>query len=313
MASTLIGINSSSWMIVWVALEVNTLSMSWILAKDFKDKKSQRASTFLYYLIQVIASRALLLCLISESRSIIWELLTLRALGAKIGIWPIHYWYIKIIQELGIKERSFFLIITWQKILPLLTITIITKRIARVYWIWVCARISIIAIITKIRPHSSTKRVMALSSLNNNGWIIICVTLSRKVFALFIIIYSITLKGLIRWLRKIESKVSWIPFSSWAGVIIMANLRGLPPFSIFWVKIKVIWSCIKSSTRGEITLFLITTTTVMLYYYLWVVLSFNLKKIRANKTKKSRRNKWVWTITTWSLVSAWVRILLGDT
>jgi NADH:ubiquinone oxidoreductase subunit 2 (subunit N) len=116
--STIIGVTTQRWVLAWVALEFNTLAICLIISKDVYRKKNKVKSIIKYFIIQTIASLALLISCIDRIERISMRLIVI-SLGTKIGIWPGHLWYARTLRDIKLSNRSILIIITWQKVLPM--------------------------------------------------------------------------------------------------------------------------------------------------------------------------------------------------
>lgn len=297
--STILGLCSSNWVIIWMRLEINTLRICYLISKDTKTIKLTNQPVFLYYLVQAIASLAFLIATTTTtSPTPLSSIIVLTRLITKIGCWPIHLWYIKLISNLEIKTMSILTIMRWQKILPLIVLSI-TKIRKILPWLIVIITGCILSSMAKLSKTISTKRIIALSSLNNNGWLIIVRVLSTQIFLLFLTIYALTLCITLKILKDIKTKTFYL-LTFWSSCIILSNLGGLPPLSIFWAKVMVIKQVLNSSFPSEICILLIISACYLLYHYLWIGVNNNTSPFVKNYYSKD--NKILWRLTRISVI-----------
>jgi len=109
--STIIGRRSSRWLIIWGALEFNTLAICYIIVKEINKEKEKLTPVIEYIVIQEIASTILLLASIIPPSKVRILALT-SSLLIKIGAWPLHLWYTNFLQTLKIRSIRFLLITT---------------------------------------------------------------------------------------------------------------------------------------------------------------------------------------------------------
>lgn len=300
--STILGISSTNWLTIWIILEINVLCMCYIIANNSKINKKRETSTFLYYLIQVILSMLIITWVFytTKENTIVSILITI-AILRKTGMWPLHGWYIKLISRLEIKQRSIIIIITWQKILPITLVTTLQLQQSVINAVIIIILGTILASLARLTKNLEIKKIMAISSINNNSWILIRRIVSIRCIFTFLTIYSITLVITLRIIEKIIEKSKSTIKNFWINTIIVRNLSGLPPLAIFWAKITVIKTIIKRNIPSEIALTLILSACLLIYHYLWITIN----EISATpeksqiviKTRKENKIKMILIIT----------------
>jgi len=258
------------------------------IAKEIKKWKLQESPTLMYYLIQVTASILLLARVRIEASALTGPVIIL-TLITKIGAWPLHLWYIKLIRIIEIKYKRITIVITWQKILPVILISsMIEKEIYSTLIIRVLC-ITIIVPLSRLTSKLSIKRVMALSSFNNNGWLLAAALTSLSTFWTFLILYRSTLLVTLKALNMIKNKRTAINLPFWASLLVVSNIGGLPPITIFWAKILVVKTIILEAPT-ELAIVLIITACYLLYHYLWIVLNeISLIPTKTQLTKSTER------------------------
>ena len=307
--STIIGLSRSSWITVWVCLEINTLAICWVISKNRKEGKYQESPIFLYYIIQVIAS-VVLLVLATSQESAISQTLLIFCLLIKIGVWPIHLWYMKLIDSIEIKQRSILLVITWQKILPIILILRILEKEEIKLLILALAVITLATPVTNLIKSLSVKRILASSSLNNNGWLIVASVCCINTFFLFLLIYSITLWVTLKRIITITLKSikTGIPF--WSGTLVVSNIGGLPPLTMFWAKVLIIKRAIESEIPREVLLSLVLIACYFLYHYLWITLNeIAWRPTKSQNTYKSNKEVKTTKIVTLTRMLSFILLL----
>lgn len=258
----------------WFSLEINCITICWIISKIKKREKKNDYTRFLYYLIQVKLSILIFLLRISYLFSLEINTFFLNCLILfKIGIWPFHLWYIKIIDSLEIKDLSLLIIITWQKISPFIIFLICNNFDKFIILFLLLTIVNLIVSLLKISEIIRTKSIMALSSFNNNRWLLISRILSLINFMLFLILYSLTLLITLKELKKISVKFNILNSKFWKIVVISSNLSGLPPFTIFWSKLIIIKYLILSWLPYEMLILLIISSCYFIYHYFWIVIN----------------------------------------
>nr|YP_009498343.1 NADH dehydrogenase subunit 2 [Rhizoglyphus robini]AWX53542.1 NADH dehydrogenase subunit 2 [Rhizoglyphus robini] len=312
--STMMGLSSSSWITVWVCLEINTLAMCWVISKNSKESKHQESPIFLYYIIQVMASVVLLTMAISQE-SAISQTLLMFCLLMKMGVWPIHLWYMKLIDNMEMKQSSMLLVMTWQKILPIILILSILEKEEMKLLILALALLTLATPVTNLIKSLSVKSILASSSLNNNGWLMVASVCCMNTFFLFLFIYSITLwvtlKSMVA--MTLKSMKTGMPF--WSATLVVSNMGGLPPLTMFWAKVLIIKSAIESEMPSEVLLSLVLIACYFLYHYLWMMLNeMAWSPTKSQNTYKSNKEvKTTKMVTLTSMLSFVLLLTLGLT
>uniref|UniRef100_UPI00315DD99B NADH dehydrogenase subunit 2 n=1 Tax=Sancassania mycophaga TaxID=3127633 RepID=UPI00315DD99B len=290
--TTLLGVCSTSWIMIWVCLEMNTLAMCWIIAKDMKIEKMQEYTTLLYYLVQVMASIILLLTTNMEV-SLATCMIMSATLMMKMGVWPIHSWYMKLIKSMEMKQASMLIVMTWQKILPVMLLMSMAKTPEMKTVMLVMALITLVAPLSKLVKNLSMKSIMALSSFNNNGWLMISTVASMQTFLAFLTLYSSSLLITLKSMKFMSTKSMSVALPFWSATLLVSNMGGLPPLTMFWSKILVVKSMMSSTIPTELAFVLMITACYFLYHYLWMVMnemSWSPMKTQNVVTKEKESN-----------------------
>ena len=268
-ASSIAAISSSSWVLIWIFIEINSLRLCSILSKDLKKERSYSHPVLTYLVIQLSASVILLICVNFTSLSRLPLLFCVCRILLKRGVWPLHLWYLKTLQPLKIKTQRIKIIITWQKLLPMLILFYFPWKIILI----AAAAFSIITPLKKLKKASSIKSILILSSLNNNGWFLISILCSPFIFFIYFIIYSSSLVVSLNFLRNLKAKLTLLRKAFYDAIILVGNIGRIPPSVIFLGKISVIYCLLTVSIPKIFLVLIITISCVFCYHYLWGVLS----------------------------------------
>jgi len=175
---------SNNWLVIWICLEVSTLTFTFIVIINTQIKLEPEAS-IKYFIIQSRAS-ALLLALfllkffsfLSRKEKIILRIILI----LKIGVIPFHLWFLRITKTLNWNFLT--LLMTWQKVAPIYLILFSNKMI-----LIIRATISM-SVGTILQYKNRRLRIMiAYSSIANSCWIITGAVLNVLMIILFISIY----------------------------------------------------------------------------------------------------------------------------
>lgn len=265
-----------------------------ILSSRSKTIKKRESSTFMYYLIQVLLSIIIVSWVFysNKERSVI-NLIVCIAILRKLGIWPFHGWYVKLITTIEIRQKAIIVVITWQKILPVMLIIALQISEALILAALIVIGGTILASLSQLNYKIEIKKIIAISSINNNSWILLRALVSMQCLFTFLRLYSVTLILTLKIIEKIIEKYKYVVKNFWINTLLVRNVSGLPPLALFWGKITVVKIIIKREIPTEIALMLILSACLLIYHYLWITLretthSPEKSQIKL-KTKKERK------------------------
>lgn len=290
-------------MIRWVSLEVNILAICWILSRETKKRVA-----LIYFIIQSSSSIIILTAYLAERR-VSLTIITLRLL-TKVGVWPIHLWFVKIIKSLQIKRESTLILITWQKIIPVIIVSNLITGERATYIMIPIIIATLLTPLTELSKKKTIKRLLALSSINNNTWMILTSIRSTKRFLRFITLYSLRVAILLKVLRKVQLKRNKRGVEFWEAATAVANTRGVPPITMFWAKVTAIKRILLSGARRVILMTLVLSATLISYHYLWATLREMIKSPLKQKKPINHNPSIVWATLTVRVVAtiAWAAL-----
>uniref|UniRef100_A0AAU7BAC9 NADH-ubiquinone oxidoreductase chain 2 n=1 Tax=Ceuthophilus sp. TaxID=3073481 RepID=A0AAU7BAC9_9ORTH len=282
MGGTMISMSSNSWLGAWMGLEINLLSFIPLMLNS-KNLFSTEAS-LKYFLIQAIASATLLfsvilMFLITEMSTLmeneILSMLVSSSLFMKMGAAPFHFWFPGVME--GLSWLNCLLLMTWQKIAPLILLSYCLKLN-----LFTSIIITLSVIIGSLGGlnQTSLRKLLAYSSINHLGWMIAAMSTSENLWFNYFLIYSFLSTCLVFSFNFLQTfhinqlfltlnKSPWIKFSV---LLFFLSLGGLPPFLGFFPK----WIVIQTLTEHNIifiTTFMVVTTLLTLFYYLRITFS----------------------------------------
>lgn len=187
----------------------------------------------------------------------------------KRGTAPFHFWFPNVIE--GLNWINSLILITWQKIAPLILISyLIIKSI--LFW---CILLSIIIGSLGGLNQTSLRKLITFSSINHLGWILISIYSNESLWITYFIFYAFLSFNLvflfnifklfhINQLFSLFIINKYLKFSLFLNLL---SLGGLPPFLGFIPK----WLTIQYLTFNN-QLFIITIiiviTLLTLFFYL---------------------------------------------
>lgn len=291
---TIIRISSSSWLRIWIGLEINLLSFIPLSIKTNNLFSSE--ATLKYFLTQALASNILLFSiifyffLIEKSLRFKWQLfinlIFSSTLILKRGIAPFHFWFPNVIE--GLSWINNFILITWQKIAPLIILSFCLN-----YFLFLTVAIisSFIGSINGLNQ-TSLRKLIAYSSINHLRWIIARILNNETTWKIYFIFYSFLSFAIIFIfknfkiynLNQIFSLTTINKFIKLFITLPLLSLGGLPPFLGFFPKWIVIELLIFSKLYWLIFI-LINFSLITLYFYIRICYSafiLNFNKINFN-------------------------------
>nr|ARH55044.1 NADH dehydrogenase subunit 2 [Hypera striata] len=280
---TLIAISASSWLITWIGLEINLLSIMPLL-KSSKNKYPAE-SAIKYFMVQTLGSSfflfsVMILVLLNipmKSEFYSYEaMLVSSALLLKMGAAPMHFWLPEILS--GLSWMNTFIILTWQKIAPcMLLFSLVDENV-----MFFSIIIIISSMISGIQGLNQTclRKILAYSSINHMGWMICTLFSSINLWIYYFVIYFFINMNMILIFKKYNTfyvnQLAYIfSHSKKIKIIFMLNflsLGGLPPFMGFLPKWLTIFTMIENEHYTTIV-FLVIFTLLSLYFYLRITFS----------------------------------------
>lgn len=237
---------------------------------NIENNKKSREAAIKYFLIQAIASaivifRSLLFYLwrgrvLSHSANIFLTL----SLCLKLGMAPFHFWFPEVLE--GLNWVNSLLLLTWQKISPLVILSLFFYDKTLICIALISALIGAISGINQ----TSIRKILAFSSISHLGWITRIIYLNSSLWLDYFIIYTFTrfILCFSFWLLNINyfSQLTLIQNINEKFIIFinLLSLGGLPPLLGFlpkWIAIIVI------RNRFPILIILILSRLITLYFY----------------------------------------------
>nr|AVN67846.1 NADH dehydrogenase subunit 2 [Polyphaga aegyptiaca] len=279
-SGTLISISSNSWLGAWMGLEINLLSFIPLMSTT-KNTFTTEAS-LKYFLVQALGSSTLMFLIImkmiTENNPLMINdsssTLMLLPLLLKSGIAPLHWWFPSVME--GLDWENCFMLMTMQKIAPLMLS----------FYLFKMTQVSILfilmsAIIGAIGGFNQTsiRKMLAYSSINHLGWMLITLPIGKNIWMIYFSIYTIMILAITSILNNL--KISFInqimsmnhsPEVKMIFMSLLLSLGGLPPFLGFLPKWIVIQSMIEINMT-TLSLIMVLMSLITLYYYLRICYS----------------------------------------
>nr|QBF00374.1 NADH dehydrogenase subunit 2 [Stegana sp. 2117 JL-2019] len=281
MSGSLISITSNSWLSAWMGLEINLLSFIPLMS-DNNNLMSTEAS-LKYFLIQALASSVLLFSVIMmmlknsmsfEMNSLYSSSIIMSSLLLKSGAAPFHFWFPNIMDNLS--WMNCLLLMTWQKIAPLILISYLQIELILYFSIIMSVIIGSLGGLNQ----TSLRKLMAFSSINHLGWMLISLKINLSIWLIYFLSYtflSFTLIYLFNNFKIFHFNQMFSLFFNQKPLkfILMINflsLGGLPPFLGFLPKWLLI-QYLSFNNQYFLLIILVMTTLITLFFYLRICFS----------------------------------------
>nr|QBF00376.1 NADH dehydrogenase subunit 2 [Stegana sp. 3007 JL-2019] len=277
MSGSMITISSNSWLSAWMGLEINLLSFIPLMSDNNNNLLCVEAS-LKYFLIQALASTVLLfsIILMMLKNNINYEINTfylmsmiLSSLLLKSGATPFHFWFPSIMENLS--WMNCLLLMTWQKIAPLMLISHVNMKFLLMLSITLSVLIGSLGGLNQ----SSLRKLMAFSSINHLGWMLMALNTTESIWFIYFLIYtflSFTLTFMFNNFKIFHLNQMFLLFfnSKILKFILFMNflsLGGLPPFLGFLPKWLLIQQLSLDNQYFMLTI-LMMSTLITLFFYL---------------------------------------------
>nr|AFZ93741.1 NADH dehydrogenase subunit 2 [Lamprolepis smaragdina] len=299
---TIITMSSTHWLLAWVGLELNTLAIIPILAKQHHPRATE--ATTKYFLTQAAASAVLLFASTTNAWTTgTWDITQLTnepacimltmALSMKLGLAPLHFWLPEVLQ--GVPLSTALIIATWQKLAPM-SLLYLTHNVIHPPILLIMGILSTLIGGWGGLNQTQTRKIMAFSSIAHLGWMASITTINQNILLMNLFLYIIMTTTAFTMLMFTSSKTikdlttSWMisPSTTAMLLILLMSLGGLPPLTGFVPK----WLILQELTTNNLS----TTATIMalsallsLFFYLRISYTSTLTTFPA--TTQST-NKW---------------------
>nr|ATN41188.1 NADH dehydrogenase subunit 2 [Cecidomyiidae sp. 3 LC-2017] len=281
--STLMVITSTSWFNLWIWLEINLFIFIVLLL--FNKYKSTIESSLIYFLIQTISSIFLLFFVLLTNLNYYFYIGILTPILLKLGVMPFHFWL--TIMIMGVKYKVMYLLLTWQKINPLILL-MYSFNMNFIYMFIIFN--SLFSMISSFN-FCSFKKILIFSSINQLSWLMFSMIFNKILkiysfyyFFLMFIIVKMLKQSNLNFLNQIYNNKMNLIMS-----LLMLNflsLAGIPPFLGFVTKLIML---IKFNSNF-IMVSMIMISIFMVYIYIRSMISAFLMKMPMLNLKKNLKS-----------------------
>nr|AHE40879.1 NADH dehydrogenase subunit 2 [Anolis biporcatus] len=278
---TIITMTSYHWLLAWVGLEINTLSILPIISTSHTPRSTEAATK--YFLVQAAASAMILFSSTANAwQTGSWDITNLTttpscttltfALAMKLGLAPVHFWLPEVLQ--GTTLASALIITTWQKLAPMALIFLTINNLSTTILITL-GMTSAIAGGWGGLNQTQTRKVMAFSSIAHLGWMTAISPIMMNIMIFNLMVYLMMTTALFYTLILSNTKtlqdttMTWTvsPMMTTMMMILILSLGGLPPLTGFTPKWLILEGLITQNLIFPATI-LVVASLLSLFFYL---------------------------------------------
>nr|ALV88477.1 NADH dehydrogenase subunit 2 [Heteronotia binoei] len=278
--STIIVMASHHWLLTWLSLELNTLSILPIIMRSNHPRTTEAATK--YFLIQTTAATLILLAstmnalqtgswTIMQSSSPLATTTITVAIMMKLAIAPAHLWYPEILQ--GVTMTTALIISTWQKIAPLTLLYLLINHLSTNTMLLLGLTSALLGGWTGLNQ-TQTRKIMAFSSISHMGWMITALCLNPSLATLTMITYMTMTTTMFTSLSLSSSKTlldlgtSWThsPILLTTTMLALLSLAGLPPLTGFMPKLLILKELVTMKLLAFSTVLALTSLPNLAFY-----------------------------------------------
>nr|UFZ13385.1 NADH dehydrogenase subunit 2 [Madachauliodes sp.] len=279
---TIMAISSSSWLGAWMGLEINLLAFIPLMSN--LNNLLTNESALKYFLIQALASSMLLFSVIMSffnpsnffmlNMTEINQIMVNFSLFIKMGAAPFHFWFPSVMS--GLNWINSLLLMTWQKIAPLILVSYSMNYYFFIIVIFFSAWTGAIGGLNQ----TNLRTLMAFSSINHLSWILSSMLVSELLWLIYFVFYSfLSMIMVYFWnnfkIYSIHQMYNTLNFNFMIKFLIMINLLslgGLPPFLGFIPKL-LVTQFLSIHQMYLMMTFLVLCSLITLFFYMRITFS----------------------------------------
>nr|ABW04263.1 NADH dehydrogenase subunit 2 [Gambelia wislizenii] len=277
---TIITASSYHWLLAWIGLEINTLAIIPIIAKQHHPRSTEAATK--YFLTQAAASALILFSsTINAWDTGTWNILLMTnqqanilltaALAMKLGLAPMHFWLPEVLQ--GSTMKTALIISTWQKLAPMALMYLTINNLSPTILLMMGLLSTTIGGWGGLNQ-TQLRKIMAYSSIAHLGWIAAIGPMTTNIMTLNLVIYIMMTTSMFSMFLMTQSKtiqdttMSWTssPTATITMMLTLLSLGGLPPLSGFMPKWLILEELTTQSLTPMATLLAITSLLSLFFY-----------------------------------------------
>nr|AIF79826.1 NADH dehydrogenase subunit 2 [Cnemaspis baueri]AIF79829.1 NADH dehydrogenase subunit 2 [Cnemaspis baueri] len=300
--STVLVASSHHWLLAWLGLELNTLSILPIIMKPAHPRAAE--ATIKYFLVQTTAAAMILFAgTINTWQTGQWSItctpsphtttIITIAILLKLGLAPVHLWYPDVLQ--GATMNTALILSTWQKLAPLTLLIMMSNHLPTKTLLILGLASALTGGLLGLNQ-TQVRKILAASSIAHMGWLITALAISPPIASLTLIIYILMTTTVFSQMNATETKTAHDISTSWTHsptlilttMLALVSLGGLPPTTGFMPK----WLILKDMLSVNLPLlaFIILMASLpSLFFYLRLTY---ISTLTAPPTTTTTEYKW---------------------
>nr|AEW46275.1 NADH dehydrogenase subunit 2 [Gehyra oceanica] len=278
--STIITTASYHWLLAWVGLELNTMSIMPIIMKPHHPRATE--ATTKYFLIQTLAAALILFAstlnawqtghwAITNTSTPFTTTIITTAIMLKLGAAPVHLWYPEIMQ--GSTLNTALIISTWQKIAPMAMLYMMHNNLSSTLLLTTGLLSALIGGLAGLNQ-TQTRKILAHSSIAHMGWLLTALAMNPALATLTLTLYIVMTTAMFTSLNITTTKTISDMGTTWPAsptlltlsMLILTSLGGLPPMTGFIPKLLILNSLTMNHLLPLATLMALASLPSLFFY-----------------------------------------------
>nr|YP_009054029.1 NADH dehydrogenase subunit 2 [Mytilus coruscus]AIA77031.1 NADH dehydrogenase subunit 2 [Mytilus coruscus]AZZ73311.1 NADH dehydrogenase subunit 2 [Mytilus coruscus] len=280
---TVLSVSSEELVGVWLGMELNLYGFLVVMNPDGHYIPEPCVK---YFVVQSTGSILMLGGFVLLMQQFVVSGLMMSVIGTvlKSGISPLHSWVPSTIKNSSWLASG--LMLTWQKVAPLVLLSMIMPLSGMWLVIGLMAMIGALGGLNQ----NSVRVMSAYSSFVHTSWMLLGLTWSSVVFVSYFLVYSMSV-GLFFYGCSLMNKLSMSSqLSGAASGMGLLMLMGMPPFLGFLAKVLVFLM-----TSSSVIVLCIVGSVISLKYYIDFFYSMVMKSL-TDKSKSGVKSMWMLVI-----------------
>nr|AXP99498.1 NADH dehydrogenase subunit 2 [Prosopium williamsoni] len=278
---TVLTFASSHWLLAWMGLEINTLAILPLMARQYHPRAVE--ATTKYFLTQATAAAMILFASTTNAWLVgEWDIQQLShplavttamlALALKVGLAPVHFWLPEVLQ--GLDLTTGLILSTWQKLAPFALMLQMAPAVDSSLLVTLGLLSTLVGGWGGLNQ-TQLRKVLAYSSIAHLGWMVLIVQFAPSITLISLVMYIIMTSSAFLTMKVNNSLTINALATSWTkapalaalAVLVLLSLGGLPPLSGFMPKWLILQELTKQGLPLSATLAAMTAL-LSLYFYL---------------------------------------------
>nr|ALA40025.1 NADH dehydrogenase subunit 2 [Cnemaspis mahsuriae] len=279
--STILTAASHHWLLAWLALELNTLSILPVIMKPNHPRATE--ATTKYFLVQTTAATMILFAgTLNTWQTGQWSIthtpapyttaIMATAIMLKLALAPVHLWYPDVLQ--GSTTNTALILSTWQKLAPLTLLFMISHHLPP-------NTLLTLGLLSALTGgwlglnQTQVRKILAASSIAHMGWVITALSINPALTTLTLMIYITMTTTVFSHMTTTNTKTIPDISTTWTHspalllttMLALISLGGLPPMTGFMPK----WLILKEMTATKLiplAFALLLASLPSLFFYL---------------------------------------------